>query len=143
MPDILIDVPIRAPIDRVFDAISTPAGMDVWWTSTCAGGGEIGAEFRLGFGPQFDWAARVTKLERPSVFQLEMVRSDDDWAQTRVRFELRADRDLTWLQFAHEGWKSANEHFRISAGCWAMYLRVLRRNLEHGETVPYEQRLEV
>jgi hypothetical protein len=27
--------------------------------------------------------------------------------------------------------------------CWAIYLRVLRRWLEHGERVPYEQRLDV
>jgi hypothetical protein len=26
---------------------------------------------------------------------------------------------------------------------WAMYLRVLKRHLEHGESVPYERRLDV
>jgi uncharacterized protein YndB with AHSA1/START domain len=30
----------------------------------------------------------------------------------------------------------------VSCYCWAMYLRVLRRYLEHGERVPYEGRLD-
>jgi len=33
--------------------------------------------------------------------------------------------------------------FRISTHCWAMYLRILRRHFEHGESVPYEDRLDV
>lgn len=31
---------------------------------------------------------------------------------------------------------------RISCNCWALYLRILRRWLEHGEAVPYDKRLE-
>jgi len=27
--------------------------------------------------------------------------------------------------------------------CWAMYLRILGRHLEHGESVPFEKRLDV
>jgi hypothetical protein len=30
-----------------------------------------------------------------------------------------------------------------SSYCWAMYLRLLRRNVEAGEVVPYAQRLDV
>ncbi len=34
-------------------------------------------------------------------------------------------------------------HHRVSCFCWGMYLRILERWLEHGETVPYARRLEV
>lgn len=37
----------------------------------------------------------------------------------------------------------ANDHFRTSSCCWAQYLRILRRFLEHGERVPYAERLDV
>jgi len=30
----------------------------------------------------------------------------------------------------------------VSCYCWAMYLRIMRRYLEHGESVPYERRLD-
>jgi hypothetical protein len=49
----------------------------------------------------------------------------------------------TDVHFYHEGWPQANEHFKISSFCWAMYLRILKRNIEKGELVPYEKRLDV
>ncbi|MBI3448600.1 MAG: hypothetical protein HY049_06775 [Acidobacteria bacterium] len=47
------------------------------------------------------------------------------------------------MRFHHTGWPTANEHWRVSCYCWAMYLRLMRRFIEHGETVPYEDRLDV
>jgi len=43
----------------------------------------------------------------------------------------------------YPGWPAVNEHYRISSYCWAMYLRILQRYLEHNESVPYESRLTV
>jgi hypothetical protein len=36
-----------------------------------------------------------------------------------------------------------NHHFRTSSYCWAMYLRLLKQNLEAGLFVVYEKRLDV
>ena len=138
MPDILQDLPIEAPIDRVFEAVSTPAGLDAWWTHRSSGRPQVGEEYELEFGAEYDWRAKVTRSSAPSEFELELTRADADWIGTRVTFRLRARGDGTWLEFAHAGWKTANDHYRISCHCWAMYLRVLRRFLEHGETVAYE-----
>jgi hypothetical protein len=71
-----------------------------------------------------------------------MSAADSDWVGTRVGFRLTPRGDVTWLRFHPLGWKMPNEHYRISCHCWAMYLRVLRRYLEHGETVPYQSRLD-
>ena len=84
--DILHDWPIDVPIDRVFESVSTSAGLDAWWTETSKGVPREGHEYELGFGPEF---------------------------------------------------------YRVSCNCWAMYLRILRRYLEHGEIVPYDVRLDV
>jgi hypothetical protein len=67
-----------------------------------------------------------------------------DWEGSRVRFELSSPSPAsTQLRFAHLGWPAATEHYRVSSYCWAMYLRLLRRHVETGEVVPYEQRLDV
>ena len=87
MPDIYHDFPIGADPQRVFDALSSPAGLDQWWTKSSVGTAKVGAEYELG--------------------------------------------------------PVLSEHYRISSYCWAIYLRVLRRYLEHGERVAYEQRLDV
>ncbi|HET6163051.1 MAG TPA: SRPBCC domain-containing protein [Planctomycetota bacterium] len=125
MADILFDFPIQATSARVFAAVSTPAGLDAWWTQRSKGTARPGAPFELWFPPDFDWRARVTACE------------------PGVRFELEAEGASTRLRFHHLGWPAGNEHYRGSCFCWAMYLRLLRRHVEAGETVPYEKRLDV
>jgi uncharacterized protein YndB with AHSA1/START domain len=143
MADIFTDVPIKAPRESVFRAVSTPTGLDAWWTKSSAGRPAEGAEFELGFGPNFDWRASVTKCTPYSAFELQLVLADPDWAGTRVGFLLEDKGSLTQVRFYHSGWPMANEHWRVSCYCWPIYLRLLRRHVEHAEVVPYEQRLDV
>ena len=143
MADIFHDFPIRAPLGRVFCAVSTPQGLDTWWTKRSVGTPQAGAEYELWFGPQYDWRATVTRCLPDSEFEVEMVHADHDWIGTRVGFKLECRDPATWVRFYHTGWPSPNEHYRISCNCWALYLRILRRSLEHGESVPYEDRLDV
>ena len=143
MADIYHDFPINAPLQRVYEAVSTPQGLDAWWTQRCTGQPVEGAEYELGFGPGYDWRARVTRLMPATEFELELTRADPDWLGTRVGFHLGGREGVTDVRFYHTGWPTPNEHWRISCYCWAMYLRILRRHLEHGESVPYEKRLDV
>jgi len=143
VPDILQDFPIKADPKQVFQTVSAPAGLDQWWTKTCAGQPRLGATYELGFGADYAWRASVTKCEPGRLFELTLVRADDDWTGSRVRFELAPSGLGTQLRFSHRGWPTENEHYRVSCHCWAMYLRVLRRYVDFGETVPYEARLDV
>ncbi len=142
MPDIRHDFPINAPVRRVFEAVATPAGLDAWWTKRSAGVPSEGTEYELWFGPEHDWRGRVTRCVEASEFELEIVSADEDWTGTRVGFRLAPADGHTQVRFYHEGWPDGNEHYRISCFCWAMYLRILKRHLEYGESVPYEDRLD-
>jgi len=142
MPDIYHTLPIRASAQRVFDMVSTPAGLDAWWTARSQGTPLLGIDYQLWFAPDYDWRARVSACEPGTRFELELTTAMQDWLGTRVRVEL-AERDgVTTLRFAHLGWPRDTEHFRVSSYCWAMYLRHLRRHVELGVTVPYDQRLD-
>lgn len=143
MPDILHDFPISAPPAAVFAAVTTPAGLDQWWTKTSAGRPALGAEYQLGFGPKFDWRAKVLSCVGDEHFELEITRADEDWVGTRISIRLARRQGGTEVRFAHTGWPRETENFRVSSYCWAMYLRILKRHVEHNETVPYEQRLSV
>lgn len=140
---IVHDFPIQASIDRVFDAVSSPAGLDTWWTDRSTGQPQLGHEYELSFGPDFLWRATVTSVVSPTEFALQLTQADADWTGSEVRFRLAARGSGTWVQFEHRGWPAVNEHFRTSNMCWAMYLRILRRALEYGETVAYDERLKV
>jgi uncharacterized protein YndB with AHSA1/START domain len=143
MADIFHDFPIRAPQAEVFLAISSPEGLDRWWTDRSDGQATIGASYRLQFGREYDWRAVVRECDAVSRFELEMVEADPDWIGTRIGFELSSADGVTQVRFRHTGWPGVTDHYRISCYCWAMYLRVLKRHLEYGEAVPYQRRLEV
>lgn len=143
MADILFDFPIKADVVTVFACVTTPAGLDEWWTLRSSGEPLLGAEYQLHFGPDYDWRARVTRLVPDDVFELTMTSATPDWLGTRVAVKVTPHGDRTMVSFSHSGWREADEHFRITACCWAMYLRILRRFIEHGERVPYAERLDV
>jgi uncharacterized protein YndB with AHSA1/START domain len=143
MPDILQDLPIRVPPRRVFDAVSDPRSLDQWWTVHSTGEPIAGAVYHLDFGPGYCWSAVVTRAQPGVAFELRMVEADADWKNTLVGIELSPSETGTQVRFHHRGWPEANDHYRTSCHCWAMYLRILRRYLEFGETVPYEKRLDV
>jgi uncharacterized protein YndB with AHSA1/START domain len=142
MPDILHDLPVAASPARVFRAVSAPEELDRWWTRRASGPPVEGAEYELWFGPRYDWRARVTQCLRPRAFELELTRADADWLGTHVGFTLEERDGGTEVRFHHTGWPEENAHYRVSSFCWAMYLRLLKRHVERGESVPYDQRLD-
>jgi uncharacterized protein YndB with AHSA1/START domain len=142
MADILQDFPIRARPPRVFEAVSTPDGLNNWWTLSSAGRPIEGTEYELNFGPEHHWRGVVACCVPDSEFELHITRGDADWTGTYVGFRLELRDRKTWVRFRHSGWPEPNEHFRVSCHCWALYLRVLRRYLESGEIVPYDRRLD-
>lgn len=140
MFDIVHDLTIRAPLAKVYQGVSTPAGLDAWWTETCKGNPAPGAEFKLGFGDNYFWRASVTELKQDELFVLKMTDAAADWIDTIVRFELESGDGATVLHFSHEGWADQSPHYRRSSYCWAMYLRLLRVFCESGEITPYGSR---
>ena len=143
MSDIFHDFPIRAPQKDVFEAVSTATGLDAWWSNQSTGNASIGSEFQLQFGPEYEWRAVVTKYVPNSEFEIEMTVSDDDWNGTRIGFHLTETNDVTLVRFHHMNWPEANEHYRRSSFCWAMYLVRLKRYVENSDVVPYSDRFNV
>jgi len=143
MADIFHSFIINAPIERVFDKISTPKGLDKWWCKKCSGKAKYGEVYDLNFGSDFNWSAKVTKFIENEKFELTMTNATEDWINSIIGFSLIYKNKTTVLNFYHKGWPNKNDHYRIFCYCWAMYLRILKRFLEYGEEVPYEKRLEV
>jgi uncharacterized protein YndB with AHSA1/START domain len=141
VPDILHDVWIQSKVEDVFRGVATPAGLDRWWTLKSSGTPALGNTYELWFGPRFDWRAKVTACQLYLGFELELTDALPEWVGSRVRFELEPRDGGTCLHFSHSGWPELSEHFRVSSYCWAMYLRILRRYIEYGETVTYTDRL--
>lgn len=140
MPDIHFSLPIQRDRETVYDTLVTADGLNEWWTQDANGAPRLGAQYQFGFGPDQTWHGTVTVCEPGRAFEWTMEHTDVDWDGTRVGFRLKTGVTGTVVDFYHCDWPRINDHFRGSAYCWAMYLRVLRRFLEQGERVPYAQR---
>ncbi len=108
MADIFQQFPIKAPAEAVFQAISTPAGLDTWWTKRSSGQPVEGATYELGFGPGYDWRAVVSRCAPKSVFEVEMTSAVDEWRGTRVGLLLDAGPGVSCLRCL----------WRWTAKCW-------------------------
>lgn len=144
MPEIHHNFVVNQGIEKVFNGVSDPIYLDKWWSKNSSGNPRTGEIYKLGFGPGYAWEAEVTSASKPDLFELKLIKADNDWMGSKVTFELVSLNDKkTQVKFHHSGWQSDSDHFRISNYCWAMYLRILKRYLEYEEEVPYEKRLEV
>jgi uncharacterized protein YndB with AHSA1/START domain len=142
MPGIYHNFVIKASPSKVFANIQSSKGLDNWWTKASEVRSEEGGIFSLHFGAGYNWKAVVTKFIPDQAFELRFTEADEDWLGTRAGFILKLKNQKTEVNFYHTGWPSENEHFKISCYCWAMYLRILKRYIELGERVPYENRLD-
>ena len=133
--------PIAKDRKEVFKAISTPEGINMWWSreSSISDDGKI---IHLSFGPGYNWDFEITDLIQDSFIELKPILADSDWEQTTLSLRLEEKDGSTTVYFNHENWPLENDHFRISSFCWAMYLRLLKKYIEEGTVVPYSQRLE-
>jgi uncharacterized protein YndB with AHSA1/START domain len=142
MADIFHNFPINVSAERVFKGVATPTGLNSWWTKSSTGKPATGEVYRLFFGEGYDWKAVVSRCVADKEFELTITEADADWENTKVGFSLIDKNGTTEMHFCHTGWKEDNNHYRTSCYCWAMYLRILKRYLEFGEEVLYENRLD-
>jgi uncharacterized protein YndB with AHSA1/START domain len=133
---------INASPDSVYKVISTPQGLDKWWSKNSSGNPGLREIFQLDFGPDYNWQTKISIYKPDSEIEYEFVNAQNDWLGTRVSFFLEKRNGSTQVYFKHTGWTEANEHYKISCYCWAMYLRLIKRYIEYGEFVKYEDRLE-
>lgn len=140
MHNILFSFTIDAPPARVFETIAHPAGLNAWWPVASSGHPAVGERYEFDFGPGCRWAAIVTACHAPLQLEWRLTEADEDWTGTVVSFHLAPEGNSTRVEFAHTGWRDAHKHYRVSAFCWAAYLRLLRRYVEDGDIVPYADR---
>ncbi len=143
MHDYACEFTIQADVESVYQAISEPDGLAVWWPKTASGYAKAGQMYDFHFGPGYDWKAEVVECKSNELIEWIFKKSDPDWLGSKVRIQIEPQEQISRVQFRHSGWAQANQHYHISCYCWPMYLRHLKRWVEHGERVDYELRLEV
>lgn len=141
MPDIVHQLDICVPENKIFEAVSSPTGLNSWWTLEAKGMPCKGSEYHLYFGPQYDWRAVVSDVTLDKSIHYRVTQAMDDWLHTVLEFELfSAEPNKCKLRFSHRGWAKESEHYAISSYCWAVLLLGLKNYVEKDIVVPFEHR---
>jgi uncharacterized protein YndB with AHSA1/START domain len=140
MPNILHQFQVHAKPEKVFDAFTTRAGLDAWWTLESDGQPELNSTYRFFFGPPYDWRAVVVHLVPGWELTWKVTQAMDDWMPTHFGFRLRQSASQTIVDFFHNDWAEANDHFAITNFCWGQLLQGLKCFVEHGTIIPFEKR---
>jgi uncharacterized protein YndB with AHSA1/START domain len=141
MPTIYHDFTINANPERVFETVSTPYGLDNWWTQRSSGKQEIGSVFNLHFTDEYNWFAEVSILKHNHQIEFSMTKAMEEWMPTSFGFILNEEKQgITSVQFYHKNWSTESKEFRVASYCWANLLRQMKQYLEQGIITPFNER---
>lgn len=137
MNSILHRLIIKAPIEKVYDALSTEEGLSAWWTPETKATPEKGSIARFAFGPEYFKEMKIEELTPNSKVKWLCLKAVDEWLGTTISFELHPHEKGTTLFFHHDGWKEQTTTFAVCNYDWAIFLRSLKFLCEYGEGFPY------
>jgi len=103
MHEILHRLPIDASPREVFKMVTTPQGLNKWWSLMAKGTAELYQTYDLRFGPGYDWKAQVTKFEENRKFELFITEAMEDWKGVIVGFDFEPKGEITILEFYNRG----------------------------------------
>lgn len=136
-------VGIRAPIGRIYTALSTTEGLSRWWTVDVRGSASVGGTIQFRFAEQGGPDMLVTELTPSSSVKWKCTaHTEKEWLGTEVGFALREEGGQTLLRFRHSGWKEASDFLAFCSTKWAIFLLSLKEYLETGagRPFPYDRR---
>lgn len=141
MTDIVHRMGFKAPLAKVYQALSTIEGLSGWWTRETSGASNIGELIHFRFvSPQGTELGKmemeVTALNRDEHVAWLVKAGPADWLGTTITFDLSVQDGITILQFAHRNWAEATEFTAHCSTKWAIFLLSLRELVETGRGRP-------
>ncbi|HYO94116.1 MAG TPA: SRPBCC domain-containing protein [Polyangiaceae bacterium] len=148
MVDIIHRVGIKAPIAKVYAALSTVEGVAGWWTKETTGdaklGGTVQVRFRSKAGElKGQMAFEMLELNRNEHVVWRFTSGPDEWIGTDVTFALSQQGEYTVVIFGHRNWREAVEFTAHCSMKWATFLLSLRQLAESGVGQPAPEDLKI
>ncbi len=143
MPDIRHRVVISAPLESVYEAVSTTNGVSEWWTRDgVRGESSEGSRLQFFFGqPEPAAVMEVARLDPAGHVRWACVEGADEWVGTTIAFDLTRQGDDTVVLFTHADWREPVEFMAHCSARWAYFLFSLKSYLETGKGTPFPEDL--
>jgi len=129
---------IDAPVEKVYKAITEQTGLARWWTAETVAMPEVGSVAEFKFGDRYHNEMRVLTIEPDKLVEWECIVGDNEWIETRFRFDLERRGNQTQLRFSHTKWREMTDFYAHCNYHWGYYLRSLKLYCETGKGTPFE-----
>ena len=141
MVNIIHRVGIKAPVSKVYEAISTVNGVAGWWTKETSGsaieGGKMEFRFLALNGDEIGgMKMEVVELEPEKKVHWRCLEGPDEWIGTDIEFNLSQEGEYTIVIFGHKNWREAVEFMAHCSMKWAIFLLSLKELVETGQGKP-------
>jgi uncharacterized protein YndB with AHSA1/START domain len=129
---------IKAPMSKVYEALTTLNGLKSWWTSDTTGNPAPGGELRFGFSAEMFNRMTVTASEKDKSVSWKCTEGPPDWIGTTISFTFFVDQNNnTGVRFVHDKWKEANDFYGVCNYHWGLYMKSLKSFCETGKGTPH------
>lgn len=117
--------------DKVFQAITTKAGLESWWTSDVEIT-EDGKGYTFGFNNHSVLIKmRLDQKVNDQFIEWKCQGEPEEWIDTRVRFEIsELDNGRVQLDFTHSNWQSDKKDFPKCNTDWGHLMYYLKDYVE-------------
>jgi uncharacterized protein YndB with AHSA1/START domain len=132
---------INAPIGKVYEALTTQAGLGGVWTTELTVHSGVGVINEFGFGSDDIVKMKVVELVENKRIEWLCTDSDPEWVATGVSFDLTERKNgVTAVVLKHFDWRELTEFYQWCNYNWAMFLLSLKHYVEDGKGTPYQER---
>lgn len=141
MVNIIHRIGIKAPLQKVYQALSAIEGLSGWWTDDTSGISELGGTIIFRFhsleGKELgSMNMEVKQLEPGKSVCWKCTAGPEEWIDTEITFDLHQEEEYTIVLFGHRNWR---EEVEFKAHCsmkWAVFLLSLKELVETGKGKP-------
>jgi uncharacterized protein YndB with AHSA1/START domain len=129
-------VGIRGSRSAIFAALTQPAGLAGWWSTTATGGAEVGQTIDLGFGGVVALSFVVREMTPDKSIEMVCPEGPGPWKESQLSFALDEDEDQVFITLVHSSDKANDDDFLYFNTKWPLYLLSLRDLIETGKGRP-------
>ncbi len=130
---------IKAPVKKVYDALTLEEGLMGWWTNNTSAKPEIGNINHFKFGSEYFNKMKVLELNYLKHITWECIDGDKEWIGTKLTFDLEEKENDTYLKFSHLNWPEESDFFGFCNHHWGRFLDSLKSLCETGIGHPFKQ----
>jgi len=129
---------IKAPPEKVYEAVTTTGGIKGWWTLAASADEKVGGVAEFIFGERYHNKMQITELEQNKRVEWKCFQGDEEWIATTFEFDIEAKDKDTVLRFTHGNWREETDFFASCNFNWGYYMRSLANYCEKGEGTPFK-----